>query len=374
MEETDVLIVGAGVVGLAIAQCLCRDDREIIVIEKNESFGRETSSRNSEVIHAGIYYPSDSLKAKLCVPGNRMLYDFCSQNNIPFQKSGKIIVGNTPEEIQIVQELSRLGTENGVPDLKIIDSDELQRIEPHVRGEIGLISLTSGIVDTHSLMATMEQQSETGGVTFAYGCEVIGIENKQGKYHVTVRDSDGETLTLASHIIINAAGLQADTVAQMSGIDIDEADYRLLFCKGEYFGVASRHRGKLSHLVYPPPTKVSLGTHSVLLLDGSLKLGPNAYYVDTVDYSVNTQNQQFFYESSRILFPFIEYDDLFPDMAGVRPKLQKEDGPFRDFVIRDEADRGFPGLINLIGIESPGLTASLSIAVFVEKIVDSVAK
>ena len=372
MEETSVIVIGAGVVGLAIAQRLSRSHDEIIVVEKHESFGRETSSRNSEVIHAGIYHPTGSLKAQLCVPGNRKLYEFCAEHNVPHRKTGKLIVANDEHEVSAIEPLYNLGTQNGVPGLRLLDGKEIAALEPNARALMGMYSPSSGIVDTHSLMAELERQCEARSATIAYGCEVIGISRNGDGFDVALVDVDGESMKLHTRALVNAAGLSADRVAQMAGIDIDASGYRMSYCKGEYFAVAGRHRGKLTHLVYPPPTNVSLGTHAVLLLDGSLKLGPNAFYVDAVEYSVDPGHQSEFYESARKYFPFIEADDLSPDMAGVRPKIQKEHEPFRDFVIREESDRDLPRLVNLIGIESPGLTSALAIAEHVDTLIRSV--
>ncbi len=373
MEETDLIVVGAGVIGLAIARRLSRSIDNVIVIEKHASFGRETSSRNSEVIHAGIYYSTDSLKARLCVDGNRQLYEFCAKYGVAHRKTGKLIVGNTESEVSAIEPLLRLGTANGAPGLYLIDEPKIERLEPHINGKLGLFSPSSGILDTHALMAELERQAEASGVMVAYGCEVIAIDRQAAGFEVQVVDTDGERMRLKSRLLVNAAGLCADRIAEMSGIDIDAAGYRLSYCKGEYFSVASRHRGRLKHLVYPPPTTVSLGTHVVLLLDGGLKLGPNAFYVDEIDYQVNPDNHQHFYESAQAYFPFITYDDLAPDMAGIRPKLHKEHEAPRDFLIAEESTRGLPGLVNLIGMESPGLTSCLTVAQHVEQLVRGAA-
>jgi L-2-hydroxyglutarate oxidase LhgO len=368
MEKTGIVIIGAGAVGCAAAGRLSIDNKDIVVVERHDSFGRETSSRNSEVIHAGFYYPSLSLKTSLCVEGCRLMYEFCAKHGIPHHACGKIVVARTQEEEKKVAALFEQGRTSGVPGLSLIDNKRLAGLEPAVTGRAGLLSGSTGIFDTHSFMKRLEQSATERGVTFAYNCEAVAIARVNGGYEVTVKDVDGSLLPINCSVVINSAGLSADKVAAMAGIDTSKAGYNIRYCKGEYFGVSNRHRGKLSRLVYPAPTQVSLGIHGVLGLDGSLRLGPSAFYVDELNYDVDAGHRHEFFESARTLFPFLEENDLSPDTAGIRPKLQEAGGPFRDFVIRDEGDKGLPGFINLIGIESPGLTSALSIARYVEKL------
>jgi L-2-hydroxyglutarate oxidase LhgO len=218
-------------------------------------------------------------------------------------------------------------------------------------------------------MKRLEQRATGRGATVAYNCEVIGVSRATDGYEVTVRDADGSPLALACANVVNAAGLSADKVAAMAGIDIEKAGYRIHYCKGEYFSVSTRHRGKLGRLVYPAPTAISLGIHGVLGLDGSLRLGPNAFYVSEINYDVDASHRQEFFASAVQLFPFLEENDLAADMAGIRPKLQYGGESFHDFVIRDESDRGLPGFIDLVGMESPGLTSALAIARQVKEMV-----
>ncbi|MDD5676985.1 MAG: NAD(P)/FAD-dependent oxidoreductase [Kiritimatiellae bacterium] len=366
MEKVDIVIVGAGVVGLAIAWRLSTLKKEIVLLERHDGFGRETSSRNSEVIHAGLYYPKDSMKARLCVAGNRLLRELCREHDIPHAMTGKIVVATEESEKHKLEHLFDQGNRNDVSGLRLLNKRSILGLEPHVLGVAGLWSPATGIVDSHQLMAFFAQSAVDAGVIIAYGHEVTGLQQAPTGYCMEVRDTTGEKVFIESEVVVNAAGIGADAVAAMAGIDIDAAGYRIHRCKGEYFAVADRHRGKLSHLVYPAPTAVSLGTHSVLKLDGSLKLGPNAFYVDRLNYDVEAGHQREFFENARKYLPFIDYDDLAPDMAGIRAKLQTADESFRDFVIREESDRGLPGLINLIGLESPALTASPAIAQYVE--------
>jgi L-2-hydroxyglutarate oxidase LhgO len=362
MEKTDIVVIGAGVVGLAVTESLARAGRETVVLERHDSFGRETSSRNSEVIHAGFYYPSWSLKAKLCVSGNRLMYEFCAENGVPHKRCGKLVVGRNGVEEKKVASLFRQGKENGVPGMELLGEKRIAELEPHIRAQSGIFSPSTGIFDTHAFMKRLEQRATESGATIAYNCEVTGIARANEGYEVSVRDADGLPMSLFCGMVINAAGLSADRVAAMAGIDIDKAGYRIQFCKGEYFSVSSRHRGKLSRLVYPAPTSISLGIHGVLGLDGALKLGPSAFYVDEINYDVDASHSGEFYRNARELFPFLEEGDLSADMAGIRPKLQHGGESFHDFVIREESDRGLPGFIDLIGIESPGLTSALAIA------------
>jgi len=373
MEKTEVVIIGAGVVGLALAERLSRTGKNVVVVERCDSFGRETSSRNSEVIHAGFYYPPGSLKARLCTEGNRLLYDFCREHSIPHRRLGKLLVALSPEEENALCALFVQGGENGVEGLVLLDKRGIAGLEPSLPGCAGMYSPSTGILDTHAFMKRLEQIASAQGVIFAYNCEATGVNRTDGGYEVVVADTDGTTLTLSCGIVINAAGLGSDRIAEKAGIDPDLAGYRIRFCKGEYFEVAPRHRGKLTHLVYPAPSTISLGIHCVIGLDGNLKLGPNAFFVDSINYSVDASHSGEFFRAGRTLFPFIEEHDLSPGMAGIRPKLQRNGESFRDFVIRDERDRGLPGFINLVGIESPGLTASLAIARYVENLLSPAA-
>ena len=365
MEKVDITIIGAGVVGLAISEKLSHSGKELILLERHDGFGREASSRNSEVIHAGIYYPKSSLKAKLCVEGNALLYDLCEAKLIPYNRVGKIIIANSEEESGQIQELLKRGNDNGVKGLELISHKEIKALEPHVKGESGLYSPNTGVLDSHSLMHYYEQASIRNGVTVAYNCEVIGIEKTAQGYIIEILDADGENFKILSEILINSSGLNSNKIVSLLGIDIDLVGYRLHPCKGEYFSISNRHKGKVQHLIYPAPTKLSLGLHAVVELDGRLKLGPNAFYVDKINYDINLEHKVDFFKSAERYFDFLEDDDLQPDQAGIRSKLQKPGEAFRDFIIKEESDLGFPGLINLIGIESPGLTAAPAIALLV---------
>lgn len=359
MEKFNITVIGAGIVGLAISSKLPPGNN--LVLEQYESFGKETSSRNSEVIHAGIYYPKDSLKSKLCVKGNEMVYSICKKNNINHKQLGKIVVAVNDEEQGDLETLYQHGLANGVSGLRMISQQEVKQYEPEINAVCGIYSATTGIVDTHNLMRYFELQAKDNGVLFAYGCELIGIDKVSHGYKIMVRDADGQIDDFFTRVIVNCAGLNSDKVARMAGIN----DYCLHYCKGEYFSVGNGKSKRIHHLVYPVPSKISLGVHTVVDLQGQFKLGPNAHYVTEIDYQVADDHLDEIYESAKQYLPFIEKEDLSPDMAGIRPKLQASGEEVKDFVVSHEAEKGLIGFINLIGIESPGLTASPAIAEYV---------
>lgn len=373
MERIDVLIIGAGVVGLAIAASLTEnyEDSTVVVLEKHDGFGRETSSRNSEVIHSGIYYPAGSLKAKLCVEGKRLLYEFCNENDVPCNMIGKLIVARTEQEINLLDELMQKGIENGVTDLKMLSRSEVASIEPNINAAAAIYSPSTGIVDSHILMAKLESTAKQNYALIAYNHEVVEAEPSDYGYRVKYKAHNSEEDYLECQCLINCAGLSSDSIAEKLGIDIDCAGYRIFPCKGEYFSIRNSKAELVSHLIYPPPHKEleGLGIHVTKSLDGSIRLGPNAFYVDKQDYDVEPGHAEQFYTSAKEFLPFLEHSDLEADMAGIRPKVQGPGDPVRDFIIRHEKDRGLVGLIDLIGIESPGLTASLSIAKMVTEII-----
>ena len=366
--EVNLAIIGAGVVGLAIAAELSRQQEGILVIEKNRTFGLETSSRNSEVIHSGIYYPEDSLKARLCVEGNRLLYEFCQKYSVSHRRLGKIVVATDEDEVSKLEELYRQGLRNGAGDLRLLSRQEVKELEPDVEATAGMLSPSTGIIDAHSLMRLMYGLAKEQGTDFVFDTEVVGIEKTGDRYRVEIRDREG-TSTFTTGVLVNSAGLYSDAIARIAGIDIDRAGYRLHYCKGDYFSLNSPDGTPVSRLVYPLPEQAGKGIHVTLNLDGAVRLGPNAYYVDEPDYKVDETQRETFYRSVKRFLPRLQIEDLEPDFAGIRPKLQGPEEAFRDFVITHEDARGLPGLINLIGIESPGLTAAPAIARYVAEMV-----
>ncbi|MCX6347972.1 MAG: FAD-dependent oxidoreductase, partial [Candidatus Aureabacteria bacterium] len=251
--------------------------------------------------------------------------------------------------------------ENAVEGLRLIAKDEVRRLEPHVASHGGLLSPETGIIDSHRLMAHFEHLS-SARATIAYNCEVVSLEKTADGYKVGIRDADGGAYDFLSRVVINAAGLGAEAVARMAGIDTKASGYAIHPCKGEYFRVPGAGEKAPKRLVYPPPTEISLGLHTVIDLGGGMKIGPNAFYVDEVDYDVDESHRPEFFHKAKGYLPWLKEEDLVPDMSGIRPKLYRKGEPERDFVIRQEADWGLPGLITLIGIESPGLTAAPAIA------------
>ena len=372
MFDSKITIIGAGAVGLAIAAKLSETYDSIFVIERNKLFGQETSSRNSEVIHAGIYYPQNSLKAKLCVEGKKLLYDFCQEHEVPHKKCGKLIVATTDDEIPILDEIKQKAFNNGVDDLRFLDQAEIAEFEPNIFALKALFSPSTGIIESHSYMKQLETLAVNNGVEMVYGNEVVNLRKLDTGYQIELKEPDGSTYAFTSQMVINSAGLGSDLIAKMIGIDGE--DLRIQFCKGQYFSINPPKNRLLNRLVYPvpDPNMVALGIHVTVDLGGGAKLGPDAVYLDenVYDYKVDHDKKEVFYHSVKRYLPFIELDDLSPEMAGLRPKTQKRGEPFKDFYIQEEGKNGYPGFINLIGIESPGLTASLSIANEVFKLID----
>lgn len=367
MEQLDFVVVGAGVVGLAVAAEITKqgEDRSVIVLERHSKFGQDTSSRNSEVIHAGMYYPTGSLKAAMCVEGNPLLYQFCEQYDIPHQRIGKIIVARDESEISGIENLIAQGKINGVHDLQLLDRDQLARLEPNVSAVAGVLSPSTGIIDSHKLMVQLERLALEGYAMLAYKHEVIRVSRVNAGYEVIFRGPDGEVDSLECRWLINCAGLYSDRIPEYLGIDTSKAGYKIYPVKGEYFSVSSSKSKLISHLVYPPPLKglKGLGTHVTKSLDGRARLGPNAFYVQEMEsYDVEAEHLEEFYQAAKTYLPFIQREDLQPDMAGMRAKIQAPDAPVADFVVCHETERKFPGLINLVGIESPGLTSCLALA------------
>jgi len=368
LAEIDVAIIGAGVIGLATAGEIAQRKKDVFVFEKNHSFGLETSSRNSEVIHAGIYYPEDSLKTRLCVEGKSLLYELCDRHDIAYKKLGKIIVAASENETAQLEKLYEQGRKNGIEDLMLLSQTELKKLEPNVEARAGLLSPSSGILDSHTLLKFLYSQAREKGAEFVFDTEVVGIEKMGAKYRVEMKDREGISAFI-SQVVINAAGLNSDRIAQLAGIDIAKAGYKLHYCKGEYFSLSSKYRNVVNRLIYPTPEQAGHGIHVTSRLDGGVRLGPNARYVEAIDYEVDETQREAFYNSVKRFLPHIKLEDLDPEFAGIRPKLQGPGEAFQDFVIAHEEKTGFPGLVNLIGIESPGLTASIAIARYMGRMV-----
>jgi L-2-hydroxyglutarate oxidase LhgO len=362
VPDTEITVIGAGVVGLAVAARLAPDHPDLVLLERNERPGMETSSRNSQVVHAGIYYPAGSLKAQLCVEGNERVYALCESHDIPHRRTGKLITATRDEELPTLDRILVSAARNGVA-LTRLSATEAHTLEPRIRSAGALWSPTSGIVDAHGLMDHFLRKAAGAGAVLSTRAQVVGIEPAPGGYRIAVRQ-EGETDRLTTERVVNAAGLEADRIAELAGIDVAGAGYRQHWCKGSYFSAATRCWGLVSHLVYPVPSPESLGVHVVLDTGGRLRFGPDAEYLPdrTPDYRVDPTRRHGFGESARRLLPEVRDEDLEPDISGIRPKLQNKGEPVRDFVICEESGRGLPGFVNLIGIESPGLTAAPAIA------------
>ena len=364
--DVDVTVIGAGVLGLASAAALAEAGRSVLVLERHRGPGRETSSRNSEVIHAGIYYPPGSLKARLCVRGNRLLYRFCEDNGVAHQRLGKIIVAACEEEAPALEELYHTGEKNGASPLQLLDRRQVNALEPNVKAVAGLLSPSTGIVDSHGLMKALEGIARARGGQVAYRCEVFAVEPRGAGFRVTARNPSGVERVETS-AVVNAAGLDADRVAAMAGVD----RYHHHWSKGDYFSVSGSRSGLVSRLVYPMPAEhlSGLGVHVTLDLAGRMRLGPDAAYLPgrVQHLDVDASKAGVFCEAVNRYLPQITTGDLAPDMAGIRPKLQGPGEPWRDFALHQETEAGLPGLINLVGMESPGLTSCLAVGEEVSK-------
>ncbi len=368
MADAAVTIVGSGVVGLAIAAELSADHAPLFLLERREKYGQETSSRNSEVIHAGIYYPHNSLKARLCVEGRRLLYELCERHDIPHRRITKVITATMKEELQGLEKLYQHGIGNGVQ-LQLLGEKQVHALEPHIASVGGILSATTGIISAHGLMDYLYHAAKGNGAEIQMHCEVVGMERRTGDYRITIKE--GESISsFSSERVVNAAGLESDTISRLAGIDVDAAGYGLHWAKGSYFALPSNYRNIMSRLVYPVPTSDTLGVHALMDLGGRIKFGPDIDYLPDrqLNYTVDESKRHAFAQSVRRILPMVKDEDLTPDMSGIRPKLQTQGGEVRDFVIREESDKGLPGFINLVGIESPGLTASPAIAKYVRQL------
>ena len=370
MDTVEITIIGAGVIGLAVAACLSKKYRDnVIVLEKNDKFGQETSSRNSEVIHAGIYYPTDSLKQKLCIEGINSLYKLCKKESIPHKQLGKIIIATRPSELTELEELFKRATSNGVVKLKLLNQREIDKLEPHTKAIAGIYSPRTGIIDSHSLMEYFIRKAKSSGVEIVYRSEVNFLSKEKRGFVVGLRQDE---YRFSSQVVINCAGLFSDKIAALAGLNINKLGYQLHFCKGDYFSYAKP--APVNMLVYPLPRKdaVSLGIHATLDMGSRLRFGPDAGYVDEIDYQVNDSKRQLFYQAAQKIIPNLEKEAIIPDMSGIRPKLQGPYDAVKDFIIKEESDSGLKGFINLIGIESPGLTSCIAIAEKVSHIVSEI--
>lgn len=368
MADFEIAVIGGGVVGLAIAAHLSERHPSLVLLEKNEKYGMETSSRNSEVIHAGIYYKPGSLRARLCVEGRDELYTLCKTKDIAHKPLTKLITATSKEELTKLDDIRQNAAKNGV-ELQLLDKQAVLKLEPNIRTEGALFSELTGVISVHELMDFFYRTARSNGAMVQLRCSVVDIGQINGGYELVLDDA-GTRSSVSSEIVINAAGLNSDLIAKMVGVDIDKENLHLNYVKGSYFAVVPSKAKLISRLVYPVPVNEGLGVHALVDWGGRLKFGPDVEYLKerALDYSVSEKKQHAFAESIRRILPTINDEDISPDMSGIRPKLQKEGEPPRDFVIVHEKERGLTGFVNLIGIESPGLTASPAIARYVERL------
>lgn len=371
-----MLIIGGGIVGLACASESAKRGYSTLLAERHESFGQETSSRNSEVIHSGIYYPTGSLKARLCVAGNASMYRECERLDVWHKKCGKLVVAVTDDEIPQLEALYHRGRANGVEGLAILDPEDALKIEPNIRCRKALQVPSTGIVDSHELMKAYRNEAQTHGGEIAFRTDFRSSERIAGGYKLRFSEQGGNDVTITSKTVINAAGLSADAVARSFGIDTQASGYTLYPNRGHYYKVGPAKGRLVSRLVYPLPLAKLTGTGIHITLDrsGQMKLGPDAEYLDpslpsSEWYKFDDARAEKFFQAVVSYFPALERSDLSPDQVGVRPKVQAPGDPIRDFIIAEESDKGQPGLVDLIGIESPGLTCCHEIAVEALKLI-----
>lgn len=364
MDKVDSIVIGAGAVGLAIARELALGGREVIIVERETLIGSITSARNSEVIHAGIYYPAGSAKARLCVAGRKLLYKYCESRNIPFDRCGKLIVATSPEQVAKLEDIRRSAAANGADDLVVLSRDEVLRMEPALHCLAALYSPSTGIIDSHSYMQALLGDATTHGANLALQSKVVSGNVAPGGIRLLVESPGNDPMELLAEVVINAAGLDAPAVAaSIDGLGPQHIP-RAWFAKGNYYSLSGR--APFSRLVYPVPEPGGLGVHLTIDLGGQAKFGPDVQWLDIaisadIDYRVDPARAERFYGEIRKYWPALPDQALTPAYSGVRPKISAP-GSDADFVIQGPATHGIPGLVNLFGIESPGLTSSLALA------------
>lgn len=365
--DIQCVVAGAGVVGLAVAREMARAGHEVLVIESGAAVGMGISSRNSEVIHAGIYYPPGSLKAQLCVEGRHRLYAYCESHGVATRRLGKLIVARDQAQLAGLQTLLERGLANGVDDLRLLDRTQALALEPALACVAALYSPSTGIVDSHGLMLALQGDAQAAGADVAFHSPLLGVRIEAG--HFTLEVGGSAQMSLSCRLLINATGLHAPALARrMEGLPAQTVpdDY---LCKGNYFSLAGR--APFRHLIYPAPQAAGLGTHMTLDMAGQARFGPDVEWVDHEDYRVDPARAEVFYLAIRDYWPGLPDQSLQPAYSGIRPKISAPGEPARDFLISSEAEHGVPGLINLFGIESPGLTSCLAIAAKVRHLLET---
>ncbi|MGE0742487.1 MAG: NAD(P)/FAD-dependent oxidoreductase [Hyphomonadaceae bacterium] len=361
MDEVECVVIGAGVIGLAAARALALTGREVIILERTDSIGSGISSRNSEVIHAGIYYPANSLKARFCVEGRDQLYAYCRTHNVAHRRCGKLIVATMPVQVGELESIAAAARRNGVTDIEQLTSAEAIAIEPELNCLSALNSPSTGIIDSHGYMLSLLGDAEAHGAVIAYGASVASMRVESNGVAIWL-EGDGEP-SLKARLVVNAAGLDAAPLThRVEGLDPAHA-HPSYYAKGSYFTLAGR--APFSRLVYPAPEPGGLGVHLTLDLGGQARFGPDVEWIETPHYDVDPRRAEKFYAAVRAYWPGLHDGALTPAYSGIRPKLSGPGEPARDFVIEGPSTHGARGLINLLGIESPGLTSSLAIADYV---------
>lgn len=358
MEQVDAVVVGAGVVGLAVARALALAGREVLVLDAAEGIGTETSSRNSEVIHAGIYYPAGSLMARTCVEGKHRLYRYCAERGVPHSNCGKLIVATTEEEAGKLEGIRQRAAANGVPELRLLSRSEACAMEPALQCTAALHSTTTGIVDSHAYMLALQGDAENAGAVFAFHAPVTrGRATEDG---IEIEVGGAEPMALSARLLVNAAGLHAPRLARAIAGMPEAKVPQAYYAKGNYFTLAGR--SPFSRLIYPVPVPGGLGTHLTIDLGDQARFGPDVEWVDSIDYAVDPKRGDSFYAAIRRYWPDLPDGALSPGYSGIRPKIVPPGAPAQDFVVQGPGVHGVPGLVNMFGIESPGLTASLALA------------
>lgn len=365
MDRVECIVIGAGVVGLAIAARLARAGTEVLLLERGGEIGQGISSRNSEVIHAGIYYPANSLKAKLCVEGKQRLYEYCRERSVPHRQTGKLIVATSDFEVETLADISMRAKDNGVADLVPLDQSDIKRLEPQVSGVAGLLSPSTGIISVHDLMLSLAGDLTNQGGQIALHAAVTRVSRESGVFHVHCL-IEGSEYVIASRLLINAAGLSAQSVSE--ACDFLAPGYQtptLHLCRGVYFTYSGQT--PFQRLIYPVPEKhsVGLGIHATIDLGNQVKFGPDTEYIEYEGYQVPTSVSDTYLTAIKRYFPGLDPTRLTPGYAGIRPKLNGPEEPAKDFVIAGADQHGAEGYVQLLGIESPGLTASLAIGEYV---------
>lgn len=363
--DFDAVIAGAGVAGLAIARRLAHSGLNVMVLERAARAGTETSSRNSEVIHAGIYYPSNSLKARLCVAGRKLLYEYCASHGVETRRLGKLIVATSAEEETKLQSIASLAKANGVEDLEWLPPAGVAELEPEVRCIRALLSPSTGIVDATGFMLTLQGEAEALGVGFAFNTAFLEARKQDDVFIVTASDARGEKTGITCASLINCAGHGAHDVAKaIAGYPVASLPPRFM-AKGNYCSLSGS--SPFRHLIYPVPVSGALGIHATLDMTGAVRFGPDIQWTDALDYSLPPGLPEKFASAVETYWPGVRGRTLTPSYCGIRPKIHGPSEGFADFAVQDQSEHGIAGLISLFGIESPGLTASLAIAELVER-------